>query len=109
MAGIGSVNHVRRATSAYGAARHEYSQLRADLTAANNVVSELWADNQDNMSQIRAMAGMFNLIMETTSVLAREWRNVRLNINCDPTPEERAELERQTENRTSKLFDDLNL
>lgn len=109
MVGLGSVNNVPRATAAYGAARHEDSQLWADLTAANTVISELRGKNVDNRTQIRGMTWMYDLIAETNLALAQMWQDVRQNMNLHPTPKEQEELERQAEHRSSQLRDDLNL
>lgn len=39
--GSGSVNYVPKVTSTYSVARLKDSQLRADLTMANNIIAQL--------------------------------------------------------------------
>lgn len=58
MVGIGSVNDVPGARAGRATAREENAQLRADLTAANTVIAE-------NMTQIMAMASIFDLVVES--------------------------------------------
>uniref|UniRef100_M4F351 Uncharacterized protein n=1 Tax=Brassica campestris TaxID=3711 RepID=M4F351_BRACM len=62
-----------------------------------------------NMTHIRAMAGMFDVIAETNPALAQMWHTVRPNINLDPTPEEQTDIEQQAEQHNFQLFDDINL
>ncbi|KAG2328253.1 hypothetical protein Bca52824_010981 [Brassica carinata] len=50
---------------------------------------------------------MFELMAESNPEVARIWRSVRPR--CNPTPEEQADLERQTDIRSSELRTDLNL
>ncbi|KAL0655128.1 hypothetical protein Bca4012_075712 [Brassica carinata] len=52
------------------------SKLRRDLTAANQVISELQADNQANRTHIRSLAGMFDVLSETNPALAQMWQVV---------------------------------
>lgn len=74
MVGIGSVNDVPRARAGHTAARHENAQLRADLTTANTVIEE-------NMTQIMAMATMFDLMAESNPKLEHMWQEIRPTIN----------------------------
>ncbi|KAF2588635.1 hypothetical protein F2Q70_00041416 [Brassica cretica] len=90
------------ARACYGAAREKNAQLREALSAANTVMAE-------NMTQMMAMALMFDLMADGNPALMEMWRAVRLNINPNRTLKEQAELERQTERRSSELRDDLNL
>ncbi|WZZ82871.1 hypothetical protein YC2023_103443 [Brassica napus] len=63
----------------------------------------------ENMTQMMAMALMFDLMADGNPALTEMWRAVRLNINPNRTLKEQAELEWQTERRSSELRDDLNL
>lgn len=98
MVGIDLVNDVPKARASHGAAREEKAQLQKDLKAAKTVIVE-------NKIQIMAMASMFDLIAESNPMLGQVWREIRPTIHCDHTPEEQAELERQTEHRSSELRD----
>lgn len=84
MVRIGSVNNVTRTTSAYSAARQEDAQLQADLTASNNVISELRADKQESRSKLRLMAGMFDLITEQTRRLRGSGEMYVLALSATP-------------------------
>ena len=55
----------------YAARIHDDSQIRADFTAANKVISELRADNKANRTHIRSLVGMFDVLAEKTRVLDR--------------------------------------
>lgn len=97
------MNDVPRAIAAYAATREEeHVRLRAYLTAANGVISELQTTKE-------LFAKMFDLVADSNPVLAQQWRNVRPRIHRDPTHEEQPELERQAEVNSSQLRDDLNL
>ncbi|KAF2564297.1 hypothetical protein F2Q70_00017622 [Brassica cretica] len=72
----------------YAARIHDDSQIRADFTAANKVISELRADNKANRTHIRSLAGMFDVLAETNPGLGQMWQAVRPTINPDPTLEE---------------------
>ena len=109
MVGIGTVNDVPRAKAAYAAKMQDYSQLRTDLTAANQVISELRANNQANRTHIMSLAGMFNILVDTNPALANMCQAVRPTINLDPTPEEQANIEQRAAHRSSEIFDDINL
>ncbi|KAG2301405.1 hypothetical protein Bca52824_030056 [Brassica carinata] len=107
MVGIGTVNDVPRARAEYAARMHDDSQLQTDLTAANQVISELRADNQASRTRLRSIAGMFDVLADTN--LAAMWQNVRPTINPNPTPEEQAELEQRSIHHSAEIFDDINL
>ncbi|WZY70016.1 hypothetical protein YC2023_002256 [Brassica napus] len=100
MVGIGSVNDIPRTRACHVAAREEISQLWEALLVANTVMAE-------NMTQMIAMASMFDLMADANPEFAEMWWVVRPNINPNRTPEEQAELERHTERRSSELRDDL--
>ena len=85
------------------------SKLRRDPTAANQVISELRADNQANRTHIRSLAGMFDVLAETNPALAQMWQVVRSAITPDSTPEEQADIEQRADHRSSEIFDDINL
>ncbi|KAF2580129.1 hypothetical protein F2Q68_00003958 [Brassica cretica] len=70
MVGIGTVNDFPRARSEYGARMQDDSQLRTDFTSANQVILELRTDNRANMTHIRDVAAMFDVIVETNPALA---------------------------------------
>ncbi|KAF3485468.1 hypothetical protein F2Q69_00057588 [Brassica cretica] len=55
------------------------------------------------------MASMFDLMTDANPEFAEMWWAVHPNINPNHTPEEQAELKRQTERRSSELRDDLDL
>ncbi|WZZ36539.1 hypothetical protein YC2023_019940 [Brassica napus] len=88
---------------------HDDSQLQTDLTAANQVISELRADNQASRTRLRSIAGMFDVLADTNPALAAMWQNVRPTINPNPTPEEQAELEQRSIHHSAEIFDDINL
>ena len=103
MVGIGLVNDVPRVTAAYTATREEeHVRLRADLIAANGVISKLQTTNELFWENVWPRRGF-------KPVLAQQWRNVRPRIHRDSNPEEQAELERQTEVNSSQLRDNRNL
>lgn len=91
--GIGSVNDVPRVTAAYAATRQEeHVQLQTDLmaakedlTAAKEVITEMWSDNQLFTSVLELMA-------ESNLNVARIWRSLRPRRN--PAPKEQADLDR---------------
>ncbi|CDY36715.1 BnaC02g31360D [Brassica napus] len=88
MIGIGLVNNVPRATSAYAAARQEDSQLCVDLTAANNVIALLWEEQDDMRAQLRAMERMFDVIASGNPEIMWAWDSVRQFVHRVPTLEE---------------------
>ncbi|KAL0715575.1 hypothetical protein Bca4012_064897 [Brassica carinata] len=80
----------------------EDSSLRRDLIPANRVISE-------HRGHFRAMANMFDLMVESNPALSDTWQILRPTFIPDPTPEEQADLERQAEQHGSDLFDEINL
>ena len=108
MVGIGTVNNVPRARAAYAARMQDDSQLHTDLTAANQAISELRADNQANKTHITSLVGMF-ILVETNPTLANMWQAARPTVNSNPTPEEQADIEQRAPQRSSEIFDDINL
>ena len=70
MVGIGTVNDFPRVRSEYAARMQDNSQLRTDLTSANQVISELRTDNRAKRTHIRDMAVMFDVIVDTNPALA---------------------------------------
>lgn len=108
MVGIGSVSDVSRATAAYGATRQNDSQLRADLMVANNIITELWEDQQHTMARLRAMAVMFDFHVEENPTISRERWTIRPTIHHESTTDEHAEMEQPADDHSSQLFEDLN-
>lgn len=55
----------------------EDSQLRADLTAANNIIASLWEEQLDTRDWLLAMEGMFDFIPSENPKTMWAWETRR--------------------------------
>lgn len=105
--GIGSVNDVPRARVEHAARREADSSFRRDLETANRTI----ADHND---KFKVMANIFDMLLGSTPhvdpSVASAWQSMRSSFaGPDPTPEQQANLEREADERTAEIFDEINL
>ncbi|WZZ66294.1 hypothetical protein YC2023_077664 [Brassica napus] len=76
-------------------------QLCANLTAAYTVIATLKEEQEDTRARLRAMEEMFDVTASGNLESQRAWDSVRQSVHQEPSAEEQAGMERQTDDLSS--------
>lgn len=85
----------------------EDSQLRADLTAANNIIASLWEEQLDTRDWLLAMEGMFDFIPSENPKTMWAWETRRQGLHHEPTSQEQPKMDWRTDDHSSELYSEI--